>query len=470
LTLQSLVSENVRYQAFDDFGSMEAAQFIETLRPCLGIAVDVPTLPPALGGAPRLGTIGLHKSLPDLQGLPSGPGESGAGRPEIGAEVRWVAGGEEPGQVLLRYASPAHPYSTAAGLAAEVDLLGTSALIDALRLLDSGGATAPPQLGPPTRPDRRPDPVAGPSPGGPKRRPGGRLRSLAKDVIFLILLHTIIPLRNLIRGRAGKCHATILLFHRVADSFDDSITVGVEQFRDFLRLLRRRYDVVDMAEFLEAREVPRRKPVVVLTFDDGYEDNLLAALLLRREGLPCTFFVATRVVGGGAFPHDLKKLGYAVPALSWDQARVMAGWGFHIGNHTAHHVNLGAVSLEEACGDVSLAMDDLGREIGAECRGHGWLAYPYGKAGDINAEVRGRLHGLGITHCFSAYGGTNPVGFSVLDIRRQNIDRHFSPVQFLMAIEGWTPRSASSSGRKGPGPGEPAAAADRRFVIADVSF
>ncbi len=461
LTLRSLCSKNVRYRAFNDLGSAEAAKFVATIRPCLGIAVDAATLPSATGEIPWLGTLGLRKSLPSDAG---GPAD---GRPEIGAEVSWIAGGDQAGTVLLRYSSPTRPYSTTAGLAAELDLLGTTALVDALRILHSGESAAPPSAGFP----RAPDPGAPPPGRIPARRPAGsRLRGLVKDIIFQVLLHTIIPLRNCIRGRAGECHATVLLFHRVSDSFADSITVGVEQFRDLLRLLRRRYDVVDMAEFLEARGTPRRKPVVVLTFDDGYEDNLLAALLLRREGLPCTFFVTTRVVGGeGAFPHDLRHLGRRVPALSWEQARLMARWGFHIGNHTAHHINLSDVSSEEACKEIRLAIDDLKREIGPSSRGHEWLAYPYGRAGDITAEMWARLPGLGITHCFSAFGGTNPVDFSVLDIRRQNIDCHFGPVQFLMAIEGWIARSASSHDRTGLGPGGRPAATDRRLEIVDVS-
>lgn len=473
LRLRDLCSKNVRYRAFDGLGSAEAALFLGTIRPCLGVAVDAKTLPPAACGAPRLGTLCLQKSLPkDFRGPSSGPEGSADGGPVIGATVRWVSGGEDNGAPLLQYSLPTRPYSTIAGLAAELDLLGTTALVDALRLLDSGAEAGSPRVGPPPVPDRRPDPSSGrPSGGHPLwRLAAGRLRRLTKDFIFLILLYTIIPLRNLIRGRAGVCHATVLLFHRVTDSFDDSITVGVEQFQDFLRLLRRRYDVVDMVGFLEGRGAPRRKPVVVLTFDDGYEDNLLAALLLRREGLPCTFFVTTRVVGGeGAFPHDLKNLGRPVPALSWEQARLMSEWGFYIGNHTAHHVNLSEVPPQEACKDISLAIDDLKREIGAAPPGRQWLAYPYGKAGDISAEMRAQLPGLGITHCFSAYGGTNPVEFPVLDILRQNIDRHFSPVQFLMAIEGWIARSATSYGRPGPVPGHRADAADRRFEVVDVS-
>jgi peptidoglycan/xylan/chitin deacetylase (PgdA/CDA1 family) len=175
----------------------------------------------------------------------------------------------------------------------------------------------------------------------------------------------------------------------------------------------------------------------VLTFDDGYEDNVLAALLLRREGLPCTFFVSTAIVGsGGAFPHDLARLGHAVPPMSWDQVRRLARWGFAVGNHTAHHVNLAQAAADAALAEVSAGRADLQKELGEAARTD-CLAYPYGQPWDITEEVRGRLGGLGVAYCFSAYGGSNPPTFERLNIRRQAVDCSLGRLRLRAAIEGW---------------------------------
>jgi peptidoglycan/xylan/chitin deacetylase (PgdA/CDA1 family) len=458
--MESVALPNLSYVPCDDLSSEHLRQLTATLSPWLGVAINAPGLTTPLLAAPRLGTITIRKSLvAPGHSPPSGPGRAAKGGDRSGVLIHWLGGERDPDLPVGRLPLASGRYSTPEGLSAELDLLGSRALVEALRHLDSSTpevelrSQAPVLLridrsGPSTPRDlpraarlRRPrDP-----------RLANRLRELVKASFFLAWLSTAVPLRNLVRGWSGRCHVTVLLFHRVSDSYDDSVTVGVEQFRDILRLLKRRYDILDLPEFLANRGLPRRRPAVVLTFDDGYEDNFLAAVLLRREGIPCTFFISTRIVGNGtAFPHDLKNLGHRVPPLSWDQVRRMAAWGFHFGNHTANHINLAEVPVDEAVEEVRQAIGDLRRELGDDAPGLHWLAYPYGRAGDMTAEVRGRLPGLGVSHCFSAYGGSNATDFDVFDVRRQNIDATFGAIRLLAAVEGWgvrvPPRVGDSPG------------------------
>lgn len=240
--------------------------------------------------------------------------------------------------------------------------------------------------------------------------------------------------------RWGACHTTVLLYHRVSDHYVDSVTVGTEQFKGHLAILRRHYEVVDMPTFLAGNGGHQRRPAVVISFDDGYADNLLAGRLLRRAVLPGTFFLSTRIVGTDRpFEHDLKKLGHRVPALSWDQVRQLAGWGFHLGNHTAEHVNLGQLPPREGLEQVRIAQQDLQAHLGNGCVVPA-LAYPFGRREDITDEVRLGLSSLGVAHCFSAYGGVNPPNFAELNILRQAVDHNFSDLAFRAAVEGWTGR------------------------------
>lgn len=264
-----------------------------------------------------------------------------------------------------------------------------------------------------------------------------RCRRVVKAVVLAAYVYVWAPLRNLWRRLRGRAHATVLTYHRVSDAYRDAVTVGVEQFRRHLAILKRHYDVQDMPAFLAGRGAPRRRPCVVITFDDGYEDNYHAAGMLREAGLQATFFLSTRIVGTDeAFAHDLKRLGRRVPTLSWEQVREMAGWGFHFGTHTARHANVAAMPLRDAVGEITTARDDLLRRLGAT-GAETWFAYPHGRRKDISPEVRSALAECGVEYCFSAYGGVNGPDFDPLDIRRQAVDHKFSDLAFRAAVEGW---------------------------------
>lgn len=110
-------------------------------------------------------------------------------------------------------------------------------------------------------------------------------------------------------GRRFRSQAVILLYHRVADLDLDpwSLAVTPEHFAEHLEVLRRSTNILSLSALvrhLRAGQVPRNS--VVLTFDDGYRDNLVAAKpLLERYEVPATVFVATKgIESGGEFWWD----------------------------------------------------------------------------------------------------------------------------------------------------------------------
>jgi len=444
-SLAEIDRPNVEYVRVDRLHREATLHLVEDLSPWLGISIGAPILKRSLFAIPEQGTINIHKSLlPAYRGMPPGFWELHDGAPVSGVSIHWVDDGLDTGGLVTQRPLTIAPYSTPKGLAAELDLLGIRVLLEALRRIDQGDVSSEPQGVPAGPANRRPPwPLERAVRRRAWRRRSGNHSSrrwiidALKDLVLLSYVHCYAPLRNAVRRVGGRCHTTVLLYHRVNDEFLDTVTVGVEQFAQHLRCLRRQYDVVDLPTFLSSRGEPHRRPRVVLTFDDGYKDNLLAAMLLRRAGLPCTFFVSTRIVGTNrAFPHDQQRLGRQVPALNWDQVRQLTDWGFQVSNHTAHHANLSHLSFENAAEEIATAQCDLQQELGDRANVH-WLAYPHGKPEDITNAVRNHLPELGIGYCFSAYGGTNPPDFDPMNILRQGIDCKFTTLRLRAAIEGW---------------------------------
>jgi len=94
----------------------------------------------------------------------------------------------------------------------------------------------------------------------------------------------------------------VLTYHRVANRVDSStlsprlISATPDDFRRQAAYLARNYDVVSMAEVLEALQNRRRLSPrsVLITFDDAYLDfKEIAWPILREHRLPATLFVPT---------------------------------------------------------------------------------------------------------------------------------------------------------------------------------
>lgn len=190
------------------------------------------------------------------------------------------------------------------------------------------------------------------------------LYRIAKSTVFSLYLHSGgVQLRNAILAKSGRARAVVLCYHRVGGC--DVLTRPTAEFSHDLDYLKRHYECISLLELCQRlqRGSAFRRPIAVVTFDDGYRDNYLEAVpALLSAGIPATFFVATGFMSTDRdFPHDL----YAkrsdgqyleadidtdepkrYPKLTWDDLRAMQDAGFEIGSHTVNHTDIGRADEE----------------------------------------------------------------------------------------------------------------------------
>src|SRR6267142_6495562 len=102
---------------------------------------------------------------------------------------------------------------------------------------------------------------------------------------------------------------SVLIFHRAlreADALRPDEPTAAE-FEARMRWVAANFDVLALSQAIEAVAADRLpKRALAITFDDGYADNYdLATPILRRVGLPATFFIASGYLDGGCMFNDV---------------------------------------------------------------------------------------------------------------------------------------------------------------------
>jgi peptidoglycan/xylan/chitin deacetylase (PgdA/CDA1 family) len=170
----------------------------------------------------------------------------------------------------------------------------------------------------------------------------------------------------------------ILMYHRVNNlERYDQLAVTPKRFEEQMATLVRHCRILSLAQALRELEAGGpRTSAVVLTFDDGYRDNLVHALpVLKRYGLPATVFVTSRFADGTLrhprYPEESGPL-----HLDWkDIAAMTAESSITFGSHTETHPFLSRLDQMSAAREISDSRREISQRLGKEVE---FFCYPSG--------------------------------------------------------------------------------------------
>jgi peptidoglycan/xylan/chitin deacetylase (PgdA/CDA1 family) len=170
-----------------------------------------------------------------------------------------------------------------------------------------------------------------------------------------------------------------LMYHIVDRRIDTPIAVSEESFEAQLAHIRREgftaLTLADVLRLVSGEGAPPDRGVFV-TLDDGYADNLYAALpRLQEHGFEATLFVPTAYVGqsNGWNP----RADYEVRHLDWEELERWLDGGGRIGGHTHEHLSAGGARRDEFAASIELNRRLLKQRLGIDVVA---FAYPYGVA------------------------------------------------------------------------------------------
>ena len=165
------------------------------------------------------------------------------------------------------------------------------------------------------------------------------------------------------------------MYHAIARAADDPnrICVSPRRFEAQMRYLKRRgLRGVSVRELLQAAGTERAGGLVGLTFDDGYENFLYAAMpILERFGFSATVFAVGGMLGGENSWDERPRM----KLLGAEGIREAAKRGMEIGSHGMSHTRLSGLQTAQLEEEMVESRRILGEILYEAVEG---FCYPYG--------------------------------------------------------------------------------------------
>jgi len=231
----------------------------------------------------------------------------------------------------------------------------------------------------------------------------------------------------------------VLMYHKVNDLEGNSVTVPVSQFEEQMAQLGELgYTAISLddvlAHYLDRKPLPPQ--AVLITFDDGYSDNLENAVpILQRYGYPAVLFVPIGYLGGGRpLPHDehLAARGIVNRTLGWSDLDELERAGVRVESHGIGHRPLADLEVDEAAREITLSKlrleDALGRPVRA-------FAYVKGSEAHYRPVHLSLLRQAGYDVAFTSISGGNGPRTDPLQLHRYNVEP-YPPRTFELVLSG----------------------------------
>jgi peptidoglycan/xylan/chitin deacetylase (PgdA/CDA1 family) len=217
----------------------------------------------------------------------------------------------------------------------------------------------------------------------------------------------------------------VLMYHSVADN-DEFFTVKPSEFERQMKFLKENnFEVIDLEELMNL-DFESAKNKVILTFDDGYEDNFLNAFpVLKKYNFRATIFINTDLMG----KEITARKGTKMKILSEFQIKEMAKSGIiKFGSHGHRHLKLSKLSEAEIERELKISKEILEKITGQKIIS---FAYPYGDYDERVKNIATKFFKILCTILKGQVKNKN----QLLELPRSSIDSKVSFSQFKYIVK-----------------------------------
>jgi peptidoglycan/xylan/chitin deacetylase (PgdA/CDA1 family) len=229
---------------------------------------------------------------------------------------------------------------------------------------------------------------------------------LRRTLKRLFLLFFILAIAAGITGLwlADRYVVPIMMYHRVDyTEIPRTDTVSPENFQKHMDYLRDHgYHILRLEELIDGIKKGKvfHKKSVVLTFDDGYENNFRYAFpLLKKYQFPATIFISPDFIAEEEF-------------LNLEQLKVMRDGGMAYGSHGMNQNYLPDLSFKELIYEVEQSKKILEKKLGVpiDC-----FSYP---VGGFREDIKEMIQRAGYKGAVTTNRGNDRLNQDVYELNR----------------------------------------------------
>ena len=236
-------------------------------------------------------------------------------------------------------------------------------------------------------------------------------------VLFLTLLIVVIWFQD-------QYVVSIMMYHSVSLSDAGPLnSVTPQAFENQMAFLKKNhYRVISLNDLIEGKRRNKKfsHKTVVITFDDGYQDNFKYAYpVLRKYNFPATIFLISDLVG------------VAPQVLTWPQIKEMNENGINFGSHTRHHAYLPDISQEQLKDEIVNSKRIIEEHLGKSVYS---FSYPIG---GFSEKIKSVVARAGYLAAVTTNRGSDRYDVDPYELNRVRIKSWDSPLVLCSKLSGY---------------------------------
>ena len=236
-----------------------------------------------------------------------------------------------------------------------------------------------------------------------------------------------------------KYDIPVIMYHRVVNNENEGGVHGTyitaKKFDEHMKYLKEHdYEPITFKELLKLNYRNRfnnGKKYIILTFDDGYEDNYKIAFpILKKYQFKCIIYLVSHLNYNKwdvEVPENPEK---KFPLMTWGMIKEMQEYGIEFGGHTMTHQKLAHMPFEQAKEEITKSTQFLEEKLEEKlvC-----FAYPYG---DLNEQVKEFVRNSSYSFAVATDSGDLSFSEDLFQIRRIGIFPTNNMLSFKRKVHG----------------------------------